>query len=217
MGLGSYPAVSLADARRERDRWALTLSQGIDPITERAARKAAVLAEIEKVDPTLEQLARDVLEARKETLKREGKSAPWLSPLELHVFPKIGRKAVSTIHQSDIKAALAPIWKTKHPTAEKAIQRLRIIFRQGKLTGYGCDPFIVDAAQHMLGHVAHAASPIAATDWQDVPALFKRLEGRGTTAACLRFMALTLVRGTGCREARFEEFTDDIWTVPPFG
>ena len=31
MGLGTWPTVSLSDARRERDRWALTLSQGKDP------------------------------------------------------------------------------------------------------------------------------------------------------------------------------------------
>lgn len=151
MGLGPYPGVSLAAARRERDKWALLLSQGRDPITERQAMKEAALAEIERDDPSLERLARDVLDARKETLRRGGMAARWLSPLEQHVFPKIGRKAVSTIHQSDVKAALAPIWKTKHPTAEKAIQRLRIIFRQGKLIGYECDPFTIDAAQHMLG------------------------------------------------------------------
>lgn len=214
MGLGSYPAVSLAEARRERDKWAYVLTQGTDPITERQARKEAALAEIERDDPPLERLAHDVLEARKETLRREGKSARWLSPLERHVFPKIGRKAVSTIHQSDVKAALAPIWKSKHPTAEKAIQRLRIIFQQGKLSGYECDPFTIDAAQHMLGHVNHTPKPIPATEWQDVPDLFAWLEGRGTSAACLRFMALTLVRATGCRGARFDEIDGNVWTVP---
>lgn len=214
MGIGTYPTVSLADARRERDRWATILSQGKDPITERAAAKAAALAEIEKDDPSLSRLAADVLEARKESLRREGKSARWLSPLDRHVLPKIGNKPISTIHQSDIRAALAPIWKSKHPTAEKAIQRLRIIFRQGRLMGFNCDPFTVDAAQHMLGMVVHTAEPIAATPWQDIPALFARLEGRSTTASCIRFMALTLVRAAGCRGARFDEFDGDVWTVP---
>jgi hypothetical protein len=214
MGLGTWPDVSLADARAQRDKWASVLTQGRDPITERRAEIEAARAEIERDNPTLETLARDVLESRKATLRNDGKAGRWLSPLERHIFPKIGRKPISSIRQHDIKAALAPIWRTKHPTAEKAIQRLRIVFRQGKLMGYDCDPFTVDAAQHMLGAVIHTPEPIAATHWQDIPDLFARLEGRGTTAACLRFMMLTLVRASGCRGARFDEIEGDVWTVP---
>lgn len=214
MGLGVWPVVSLSDARKERDRWAAVLARGLDPITEREAQKAAALAEMRRHDPNLEDLAREVLEARKAGLRREGKAARWLSPLERHVFPKIGRKPVSTVHQTDVKAALAPIWRTKYPTAEKALQRLRIVFRQGKLMGYDCDPFTVDAAQHMLGQVIHTPEPIAATPWQDVPALYARLADRGVAASCLQFMALTLVRAGGCRGARFDEIEGDIWTVP---
>jgi integrase len=214
MGLGTWPDVSLAEARAQRDRWSLALTQGRDPITERRAEIAAARAAIERDDPTLATLARDVLEARKATLKSEGKAGRWLSPLERHVFAKIGHKPISTVRQQDIKAALERIWKTKHPTATKAIQRLRIVFRQGKLMGFDCDPFTVDAAQHMLGAVIHTPEPIAATPWQDIPDLFARIEGRGTTAACLRFMMLTLVRASGCRGARFEEIEGDVWTVP---
>ncbi|MFB9149511.1 tyrosine-type recombinase/integrase [Roseovarius ramblicola] len=214
MGLGTWPDVSLADARAQRDRWASVLAQGRDPITERQAAIEAARAEIERDDPTLETLAREVLEARSATLRNEGKAGRWLSPLERHVFPKIGRAPISTLRQHDIKAALERIWRTKHPTATKAIQRLRIVFRQGKLMGYECDEFTVDAAQHMLGAVIHTPEPIPATPWQDIPDLFERLEGRGTTAACLRFMMLTLVRASGCRGARFDEIENGIWTVP---
>jgi integrase len=214
MGLGTWPGVSLSEARSERDRWALVLARGRDPITERKAAIEAARAEIERDDPTLETLARDVLESRKATLRNEGRSARWLSPLERHVFPKIGRKPISEVQRHDIKATLSGIWRTKHPTAEKAIQRLRIVFRQGKLMGYDCDPFTVDAAQHMLGAVIHTPEPISATPWQDIPALFARLEHRGTTASCLRFMMLTLVRASGCRGARFDEIEGDVWTVP---
>ena len=214
MGLGGWPAVGLADARKERDRWAQVLARGSDPITERKAEKAAALAEIERRDPTLESLARDVLAARAATLKGAGKAGRWLSPLERHVFPRIGRKPVSEIHQTHIKEALAPIWHTKHPTAEKAVHRLRIVFRQGKLMGFDCDPFTVDAAMHMLGHVDHQPEHIAATPWQEVPALFDWLTGRGTSAACLQLMLLTAVRGMAARGARFDEIDGDVWTVP---
>lgn len=214
MGLGIWPTVSLSDARAERDRWALALSQGRDPITERRSALEAAKADMSRDDPSLSCLARDVLDARRDLLKGGGRAGRWLSPLERHVFPKLGNRPISTVRPHDIKDALAPIWRTKYPTAEKAIQRLRIIMRQGKLMGFDCDPFTVDAAEHLLGPVLHNAAPIAATPWQDIPDLFDRLKDRGTSAACLRFMILTLVRASGCRGARFDEIDGAVWTVP---
>lgn len=214
MGLGTYPAVSLADARRERDRWAAALTQGKDPISERKAALLAAREVIERDDPPLDELAEIVLDSIKAKLRGDGKRGRWMSPLAKHVLPKIGRKPVSTIRQVDIRDAIAPIWRKKHPTAQKSIQRLHIIFRQGRLMGYDMDPFTIEAAKHMLGEVIHEAKPIAATPWQEIPALYQRLEDQGAVAQCLRLMILTMVRGTGCRLARFDEFNGDVWTVP---
>lgn len=214
MGLGAWPTVGLADARAERSKWALVLSQGKDPISERNKQKAAVQAEMERRDPPLEELAHEVFETYKLSLRKEGASARWMSPLKKHVFPKIGRKPISTITQRDVQDALKPIWHSMPTTAEKAIQRLGKIFHDGRLRGYECDRFTIDAAKSMLGHVAHRTQPIEATPWQYIPKLYAWLDGRGTSASCLQFMILTLVRAGGCRGARFEEFDGDIWTVP---
>ena len=214
MGLGGWPQVSLADARKERDKWEAVLAGGADPISERRAELDRLKLEMERSDPTLETLARDVLEAKKASLRGEGKNGRWMSPLKGHVFPKIGHKSISEITQVDIRDALAPIWKSKQPTAEKAIQRLGIVFRQGKLMGFDCDPFTVEAAKHMLGEVLHRTASIPATPWQDIPDLYARLSGQGNVATCLQFMILTLVRVAGCRMARFDEINDGVWTVP---
>ncbi|MCV2864836.1 tyrosine-type recombinase/integrase [Albidovulum sediminicola] len=214
MGFGTWPTVGLADARNERDRWALILSQGKDPISERNSQKAAIRAELERKDPTLEELASEFFDVYKRSLRKDGASARWMSPLEKHIFPKIGRKPVSTITQRDVRDALKPIWESQHPTAEKAIQRLGKIFQDGRLRGYECDKFTIDAAQSMLGHAQHKTTSIEATPWEYIPELYAWLEGRGASASCLQFMILTLVRAGGCRQARFDEFTADIWTVP---
>lgn len=214
MGLGTWPTVSLAEARKERDRWALLRAQGKDPIAERDKEKAALKEAQARRDPTLEELAQNAFESYKPTLRRDGEAARWMSPLEKHVFPRIGRKPVSTIEPEDIRAALAPIWTTKHPTAEKAIQRLRMIFRTGRLRGLECDPFKVDVALDLLGPVNHKTTPTPATDWRDIPKLYQWLEGKGTSASCLQFLILTVVRTHGCRAARFDEIHGDVWTVP---
>lgn len=214
MGLGSYPDTSLADARKARDKWVGILSRGLDPIGEREATRAAEILERDKSDPTFKEMTLTVFDAKKAGLRGDGTRGRWLSPLERHVFPKIGGKRLSHIHQTDIRDALAPIWKTKAPTAEKAIQRIGVVFKQARLMGYDCDPFTVEAAKHMLGVVMHKPAHIAATTWQEVPSLYDRLDGLAVSRLCLRWMILTLVRSAGCRGARLSEIKDGIWTVP---
>lgn len=214
MGLGSYPAITLAAARKARDKWAGVLAGGKDPITERERQKAAEKAEMDRTDPTLAEVAATVFESRKAGLRGDGVRGRWFSPLAVHVLPKIGGLRISQIHQSDIHRALKPIWATKVATAEKTIQRLGVIFKQAKLMGLECDPFTVDAARHMLGDVRHESKPITATPWQDIPALYAKLCDRGTSHQALRMMILTAVRSAGVRGLHFDEIDGDVWTVP---
>lgn len=214
MGLGSYPTVSLAEARKERDKWALIKNQGNDPIDVRNAKRDALKAEAAKRDPSLIELTQEAFDTIRSDLRQGGKSGRWMSPLELHVLPKIGKTPVSLIQSEDVRSTLASIWKTKHPTAEKAIQRLRKVFRTGELRGYDCDPRTIDVAQELLGHWHHKTNPTPATHWRDIPELYRWLEGKGVAASCLQFKILTVVRTHGCRAARFDEIDADIWTVP---
>lgn len=214
MGLGSFPALSLADARTARDAWEAVLADGNDPIDTKRTREAAAVAERDRNDPTFAEAAQMVFEARKATLKRGGIAGRWLSPLIIHVIPKLGGKKLSQIHQTDIREALAPIWRAKYPTAIKAIQRTRIVFDRCRLMGFDCDPFVVDAAREMLGNVAHVAKHITATQWENIPALYARLDNGGPVDQCLRWMILTAVRMDGCSGARLSEINGDVWTVP---
>lgn len=214
MGLGAYPTVSLADARKARDRWASELAAGRDPIEVRADEQAAVIAERDKRDPTFEEMTLIVFEARKETMKGDGERGRWLSPLKTHIFPKIGNMRMSEIHQKDIADAVAPIWKTKHPTAKKAMRRIKIVFDEAELMGYECSERTARAAERILGHHRHTETPIAATPWQDVPALYERLDLGNIGARCLAFTILTLGRLDATRGARYSEIDGDVWTIP---
>lgn len=215
MGLGAWPVVSLADARRARDRWEAVLASGTDPISERNRLLEAERAALEKDDPTLADMCRRVLDAKKDGLRGGGERGRWLSPLETHVFPKLGKRRIASIHQTDIRDVLKPIWSKKSATAEKAIQRLGIVFRHARLDGVEVDPFTVEAARHLLGPLVRNIKPTEATPWQDIPALFARLGDNPTTShLCLQWMILTAVRSDGCRGARLDEIAGDVWTVP---
>ena len=83
------------------------------------------------------------------------------------------------------------------------------------MMGYEVDPVIVDQAIRMSGAVQHVATPIAATPWQDVPALYERLPAT-SAGQCCRFLLLTLVRvhaGAGLRLGEVD-LDAGVWTVP---
>jgi len=72
MGLGTLADVSLSEARQQRDKWQAVLGSGKDPIAERDRLLAAELAELDRQDPTLEEVAKTVFEARKAGLRGDG-------------------------------------------------------------------------------------------------------------------------------------------------
>lgn len=214
MGLGSWPVVTLAQARTLRNQWATVLSSGKDPIAVRDADKQSQKAESERHDPTFAELVDLVFEARKATLRGDGERGRWRSPLDLYMIPAFGKKLGSQLTQRDIVNALKPIWKEKFPTAEKAIQRTKIVLRSAKRMGFATDPDIVESAQEILGVVHHDVQHMPSVHWRDIPEMYQWLDGRGASAVCLQFLILTMVRVSGCREARFDEFNGNVWTLP---
>ena len=119
MGLGSLASLGLAEARKERDRWAQFLARGEDPIVARNRQREAEREERDRDDPTFAEMAQRTLESLRATLRDGGARGRWKSPLDLHVNPAIGNMRMSKVHPSDIRDALAAIWQSKHPTAPK--------------------------------------------------------------------------------------------------
>jgi len=207
--------VTLAEARRQRDRWSIVLSTGKDPIDVRDAEIESQKAEADRHDPTFSDLVDLVFEARKATLRGDGERGRWRSPLDLYMIPAFGKKPGSQITQRDVVDALKPIWKSKHPTAEKAIQRTRIVLRSAKRMGFPTDPDIVESAQEILGAVDHQVQHMASVEWQDIPALYARLP-KTVGGDCNRWIILSCVRIEAARGVRVSEidFETATWTVP---
>jgi Arm DNA-binding domain len=82
MGLGGWPAVSLAEARRKLDAAQQQVRNGEDPISVRQAKRRTHLF-------LLRDVAKDCFEAPKNDLRGDGVAGRWFSPLELHVLPKL--------------------------------------------------------------------------------------------------------------------------------
>lgn len=215
MGLGSYPAISLSAARALRDKYETLRAQGVDPISHRRAEQDAERAARSASDPTLQEFSETVFEKIRATLKKDGEAGRWMSPLNQHIFPKLGKRRLSTLTHHDIVDALKQIWHKKHPTAEKTYQRLRKVLSYAEDSAdLSISPNIVNIAIRELGSVVHVAQHIEAADWRDVPKIYASIPGNGAGPDSLRLLILTALRSDSVRGARFSEIDNGVFAVP---
>lgn len=210
MGLGSLGEVSLKEARLEAEKWRAVVRQGKDPIKERKRlqREAA------RADHTLAMITEEAFEARKAQLKGDGKAGRWLSPLKLHVLPKLGKMPLEEIDQQDIKTALAPIWHMKADTARKAMNRLGIVIRHAAAMGLDVDIQATEKAKALLGKSRHQVKHIASIPWPEVPEFYQSLNENSVTHLALRFLILTAARSSEVRYLHEREIVGDTWVIP---
>ncbi|MEL6860016.1 MAG: Arm DNA-binding domain-containing protein [Pseudomonadota bacterium] len=211
MGLGSYPLVSLAKARKARDRCAEQVALGIDPVLERRREKNQAKTQL----VTLAQVAEAAFEARMTELKNDSAAGRWFGPLKLHVLPKIGKVPAVDVTQIHIRDAVSPIWKTKADTARKAMNRLNITLKHAAALGLDVDLLAVEKAKALLGKQDHKAKNIPAMPWREVPAFYCSLQEDTPTQLALRLLILNPgPRSKPIRFLRTEHIKGDVWTVP---
>lgn len=205
MGLGPLSQVTLKEARAKAAAGRVIVQSGLDPIKERDAAKDIHL---------LRDIAEDAFESRKAELKGDGKAGRWMSPLQLHVLPKLGKIPVADIDQRDIRDTLAPIWHTKADTARKAMNRLGICLKHAAALGLTVDLQAVEKAKALLGKTRHKPKNVPALSWQEVPSFYQELSEGTVAQLALRLLILTAVRSKPLRFARTDQIVNGVWTIP---
>ena len=208
IGLGGYPAVSLAMAREQASLVRAQLAAGRDPVAER--RKAAGI-------PTFEEAARIVHDLQRKRW-RPGKHADqWINSLRDHAFPAIGAIRLNAVSVADISNALTRIWLDRPETARRVFQRIRMILDWGYAQGYREAEAPVRAIRQGLPRQTGAVRHHSAMPFADVPAFFGSLKEReNVSRLALAFLILTATRSQEIRGARWGEvdFEKALWTVP---
>ncbi|HCP25254.1 MAG TPA: integrase [Pantoea ananatis] len=128
MSLGTYPHLTLAQARSLRDQYLALLAQQIDPQTHKADKANALRAATEH---TLQVVARKWLEEKKRTsgISEDHAADIWRS-LERNVFPGLGNVPIKEIRPKLLKQQLDPIeQRGVLETLRRIISRLNEIFR----------------------------------------------------------------------------------------
>jgi integrase len=209
MGLGAYPTVGLADARKKAEDCRKAVEEGRDPIAERD--KAA--------EPTFAECADQFLASMEKSWRNEKHRAQWRMTLTDYCKP-IGTKRVSEISTEDVLSVLSPIWAEKSETASRLRGRIERVLDYAKAKGWrsGENPALwrghlksILPARQKLARGHHAAMPYA-----EVPAFVQRLPDKEAMAArALEFLILTAARAGEVLGATWAEidFENKLWTV----
>ena len=210
MGLGAYPNVSLKQARNLATTYRKMVAEGINPITQ---RDKAIL-EASQARPTLDAMTVEAFEAHKRTLVGDGKAGKWLSPLRLHILPKLGAMPIEDINQRDIQRALKPIWLKIPETSRKALARLNIVIKYADASGLDVDMQATMKAKALLGAQGDEQKHISSIPWQEIPTFYKSLSGGSMTELALQLTILTALRSGAIRNLKYEYIEEDLLTVP---
>jgi integrase len=221
IGLGGYPEITLAIARKRALEKKDLITAGIDPIEEKkAARQRLIAAQLKAI--TFDWAAEQVHKKKSEELTNDKYIAQWISVVNRYASPIIGNLHPSDVTLDHIKQILDPIWLTKTDTAKKLRGNLEDIFAwcavheyrsahnparwQGYLDAIYQKPSKVSKVQH------YKSMPI-----DDMPAFMKALSKQeGISARGLEFTILTAARSGEVRGANWSEIDFDakVWTIP---
>jgi len=215
MGLGAFPAVSLAAARNLAKEKKTLLVDGQDPIRERETAKAAKLT-----IPTFGEAADAFIAAQSPSWRNAKHRYQWAMTLSEYAAP-LRAKLVNEIDTADVLAVLKPIWQEKAETATRLRGRIEAVLDAAKASGHrtGENPA---AWRGNLKHLLPARSKLsrghhAALPFGDVAEFLKTVRARaGVTAAAIEFIVLTAARSGEVLGMRWDELdmAAKVWTVP---
>jgi integrase len=221
MGLGSYNQdVSLADAREKAKEARKLGKQGIDPIENRKAKKAAqVVAEARAI--TFDECCDGYVADHEKGWGADHKRV-WTNSVRDYVTPVFGKLPVAMVDTALVLKVLKPIWTTRHETARRLRARIESVLDWAQAQHYrerenparwkGHLDKILDKPEniHIVKH--HPALP-----YREVGKLIAELRARDDRdARCLELLILTVTRVDAATRAQAEEFDlkERVWTIP---
>ncbi|WP_428629862.1 tyrosine-type recombinase/integrase [Sphingopyxis sp.] len=217
LGFGTYPDVTLSDARKRRDDARAMIAKGIDPSREKQRDK--VRSRIEAAD-TFMAIADEYCAKR----KRDGEKgwSPATATRSEYLLSllrgSIGRLAISEIEPADVLAAVRKIEaKGNLESARRTLQLASMVFRYAVATArLRSDPTRDLRGALTAPTVTHYG---AITDAKRVGELLRAIdgyEGQGLTKQAMQLAPHVFVRPGELRHAEWSEIDLDgaLWAIP---
>ena len=212
LSIGSYPEITLKDARTQHEEARALLARGVDPSQHKQATKGARRAESTN---TLQAVAMEWLVKFTATQVPEH-TARQQRRLERHVFPWIGGRIIGEIEPPDILAVLRRIEAAGTlETAHRVKTIMGQVFRYAVATGRA----VRDQTADLKGALPPAKGNhfAAITDPKAIGELLRAMSGyKGALETCiaLQISAYTFTRPGELRQMEWAEIEGDVWTIP---
>lgn len=221
MGLGPYPAVTLAKAKESARFVKDRAAQGYDPLQEKIEEQARIRAERATMKSFKDAMT-GYLNDKSPEWKNNKHRQQWENTLTAYALPIIGEMPVSKIRIGDVLTVLRPIWNDKTETASRLRGRIESVIDWAKVHGYsdlenparwkGNLDKVLPAPSKAKPVKHHSALPYA-----EISAFMSELRSRaGVSARALEFCVLTAARSGEVRGATWQEidFCNSTWTIP---
>lgn len=203
LALGSFPDVSLSDARDRRDVARKLLANDADPSeTKKAAKASKIGLQLNSLEVVAREWASSYF-----TNKSASHQQRTMRRLELYIFPWLGSKQMSEIAAPQILEAVKRIENlNKLETAHRTLQALSQVFRHAVQTGRAMRDPCVDLRGALPATVVkHMA---AFTEPKQIAELLRAIDGftgSFTVQSALRLSPLVFTRPSELRTAKWAD------------
>jgi integrase len=224
MGLGAYPAVGLAEARKKARAAAQVAEGGGDPIGAREAEKVRAGEEAAARDDrqgrTFRAVAEKLVDAQKPGWTSSKTAASWALTLNRHAYPVLADLPIGEVDREHVTRALAAVWTAQPATARKLQRRIASVLDFATALGWRSTDNPAAGRVLRLTKALPSQPPERkqpSLPWQRVPAFLEALAPMmGTASLTLRFAILTAVRSAEVRHATWSEIdlVNRVWTIP---
>ena len=209
IGLGSFPTVSLAGARRKALENRAAVAEGRDPLAEK--HKPQI--------PTFKEAAYIVHEANKPRWRNARHIASWIQTLERNAIPTLGSTPINHIDRRGVLQVLTPIWTTKPETARRVRQRTRTVFRWAMAHGFLEVNPAGEAIDGALPRMPKIKAHLRSLPYQEVGKAIQIVDASQASLSaklCFRFLVLTAARSGEARGATWDEIDlqTHVWRIP---
>lgn len=213
MGLGTYPEISLAQARQMTFDSRALVAQGIDP---KEHRNQKLEQEQSINEDTLFNVASQWFEVKKHTVTADYADDIWRS-FERHIFPKLRDAPISKLTAPMIIELFRPIEASGSlETVKRLTQRLNEVM----IFAINCG---LVRSNPLAGIKAGFKKPIkksmATLKPYELPELMRTLANasiKRTTRCLIEWQLHTMTRPSEAATARWDEFDleEKVWTIP---
>ncbi|MCD1620520.1 integrase arm-type DNA-binding domain-containing protein [Salipiger manganoxidans] len=221
IGLGSFPGVTLSQAREKARDARAQIDAGVDPIEERKAVKAALVA-AQRRGLTFAEAVNRALAAKLDGFKNAKHRQQWENSLATYATPELGKMLVQDISTQDVLRVLQPVWMTKTETASRVRGRIEAVLSWATVAGHRTG----DNPARWAGNLKELLPPPSkvakegnqpALALEDAARWYAALQAReGFGARALELAALTATRSQEVRGALWDEIDLDngLWIIP---